>query len=223
MQVYFKAYGIRGIRRVLKQFDEAELSQYQRDILHHRLQIIEFWRTNGKNVSLTARQFHTSKSHVGRLLRAKEKEGLGGLIPISSGPKYKRGYQLSYEQRCEIERYADLFLDWGHKKLKIFLSSSESTIYRYLKRKDKLVRNRCPGFFKKPTPRNGWRIERKKLPNGSLNTISFVHTKPFTCVPPAVYYFTKFYTPRFDQGVDLRLWNRTMVLYLRKIQLNCCC
>ena len=142
MQVYFSAYGIRGIRRVLKQFDEAELSEYQRDILHHRLQIIEFWRTNGKSVSLTARQFHTSRSHVRRLMQVKDREGLGGLIPISSGPKYKRGDQLSHDQRCEIERYARLFPDWGHRKLKIFLQTSESTIYRYLARKEQL-RNRC--------------------------------------------------------------------------------
>lgn len=164
MQVYFKAYGIRGIRRVLKQFDEAELSEYRRDILHHRLRIIEFWRTNGKNISLTARQFHTSRSHVRRLVQTKEKEGLGGLLPMSTGPKYKRGDQLSSDQRCEIEKYARLFPDWGHRKLKMFLESSESTIYRYLKRKEQLVRNRCPGYFKKPTPRSGWRIERKKLP-----------------------------------------------------------
>lgn len=164
MQVYFKMYGIRGIRRVLKQFDESELSQYRRDILHHRLRIIEFWRTNRKNISLTARQFHTSRSHVRRLVQAKEEEGLGGLIPVLSGPKYKRGDQLSHEERYEIERYAELFPDWGHRKLKMFLSMSESTIYRYLKRKEKLVRNRCPGYWKKPTPRSGWKIERKRLP-----------------------------------------------------------
>ena len=164
MQVYFSAYGISGIRRVLKQFDEAELSEYQRDLLHHRLQIIESWRTNGKNVSLTARQFHTSRSHVRRLIQAKENEGLGGLIPITSGPKYKRGDMLSHDQRCEIEKYAHLFPDWGHRKLKMFLKPSVSTIYRYLARKEQLVRNRCPGYWKKPTPRSGWKIERKKLP-----------------------------------------------------------
>ena len=164
MQVYFSAYGIRGIRRVLKQFDEGELSQYQRDILHHRLRVIEFCRTNGKNISLTARQFHTSRSHVRRLVHTKEKKGLGGLIPIASGPKYKRGDRLRHRERVEIEKYARLFPDWGHRKLKMFLEPSESTIYRYLKRKERLVRNRCPGYFKKPTPRSGWRIERKKLP-----------------------------------------------------------
>src|SRR3989338_1003860 len=150
MQVYFSAYGIRGIRKVLKQFDEGELSQYQRDILHHRLRMVEFWRTNGKNISLTARQFHTSRSHVRLLVQAKEKEGLGGLIPIVSGPKYKRGDMMSHDQRCEIEKYARLFPDWGHKKLKIFLRPSESTIYRYLARNEPLVRHRCPGFFKTP-------------------------------------------------------------------------
>lgn len=119
---------------------------------------------NGKNISLTARQFRTSRNHVRRLVQVQEKEGLGGLIPISSGPKYKRGDQLSREERCEIEKYARLFPDWWHRKLKMFLALSESTIYRYLKRNGRLVRDRCPGFFKKLMPRSGWRIERKKLP-----------------------------------------------------------
>ena len=164
MQVYRKTYCLRGIRSALKQFNEEELTEWQRDLLKRRLEILKWYDSNGHNQAATARHFETSRPHVASLVKIKEKEGLGGLIPKMPGPKYKRGDQLSHDQRCEIEKYARLFPDWGHKKLKMFLQPSESTIYRYLARKEQLVRNRCPGYFKKPTPRSGWKIERKKLP-----------------------------------------------------------
>ena len=164
MQVYRKTYCLRGIRRALKQFNEEELTEWQRDLLKRRLEILKWYDSNGRNQSATALHFETSRPHVASLVKIRGEEGLGGLIPKMPGPKYKRGDQLSHGQRCEIEKYAGLFPDWGHKKLKIFLQPSESTIYRYLARKEQLVRNRCPGYFKKPTPRSGWKIERKKLP-----------------------------------------------------------
>ena len=39
-----------------------------------------------------------------------------------------------------------------------------STIYRYLKEKNLLVRDRCPGYFKKPNSVARWKIKRRKLP-----------------------------------------------------------
>jgi transposase InsO family protein len=166
MKLYHPSKGIKGIRTVLKQFNEEELSEYQRDLLHNRLRILEFWRINKRNVYLTAKQFKTSRSYIKKLINAQNKEGLGGLIPISPGPKRKRGDKLSHEKRCLIEQCAEKYPDWGHKKLqKRFLYEiSESTIYRYLKKKEKLVRNRCPGYFKKPTPRSAWKIKRERLP-----------------------------------------------------------
>lgn len=163
-QVYLKWQAVRGIRRVLKQFNEEELTEWQRDLLTKRLEILRWHDGHLRNRSATAKHFETSRTHVIRLLRIRKEEGLGGLIPKVPGPKEKRGDQLSYEQRCEIEKYAAWFPDWGHEKLKIFLEPSASTIYRYLKRKEKLVRDRCPGYWKKPTPRSGWKIPRKRLP-----------------------------------------------------------
>jgi transposase InsO family protein len=166
MKLYHPTRGLRGIRRVLGQFNEYELTQYQRDVLHDRLRITEFWRTNSKNISYIAKKFNTSRSHVRKLVTVQQTGGLGGLIPVLPGPKRKRGFELSHEQRCAIEIAADRKKDWGHRKLQqIFLPfTSESTVYRYLKSKEKLVRNRCPAFFKKPTPRSAWKIKREKLP-----------------------------------------------------------
>ena len=46
----------------------------------------------------------------------------------------------------------------------IFFKQSNSTIYRYLKSKYLLVRKRCPGYHKKPTPRSSWKVKRVRLP-----------------------------------------------------------
>ena len=87
------------------------------------------------------------------------------MIPIRTGPKHKRGTELLFSEKIEIERYASWFPDWGHKKLQIFFPQhSSSTVYRYLAQKGLLVRNRCPGFHKKPTPRSAWKIKRIRLP-----------------------------------------------------------
>lgn len=157
--------GVRGLRGLLRQFNEAALSPWQRDLLRERLLILDWYDRNEKNETRAARAFETSRGHVHKLVKAREEEGLGGLIPKRTGPPGKRGFNLNSEERQEIERFARMFPDWGHKKLHMFLHGhSTSTLYRYLAKKGLLVRNRCPGFHKKPKPRSAWKVVRKKLP-----------------------------------------------------------
>jgi len=165
MQLYHPTKGLKGIRSILNQFNEATLTDWQRTVLRERLLILSWHDHNDKNQVRTAREFNTSRSHVQKLLKIRLTEGLGGLIPVRTGPKYKRGTKLNSDEKQEIERYAHWFPDWGHKKLQIFFPQhSSSTVYRYLAQKELLVRNRCPGFHKKPTPRSAWKIKRIRLP-----------------------------------------------------------
>jgi len=164
MKLYHPTKGLKGIRTALNQFNESLLSPWQRDILRERLMILRWYDLNGRNQKRTAREFETSRSHIQKLLHIRRDEGLGGLIPKKTGPKEKRGFSLLFSEKMKIERYALWFPDWSHKKLKIFFKHSSSTIYRYLKSKDMLVRNRCPGYHKKPTPRSSWQIKRMILP-----------------------------------------------------------
>jgi len=166
MKLYHPTKGLKGIRSVLKQFNEELLSEYQRNLLRERLFILSWYDNSGQNQVHTARQFETSRSYIQKLINIRKTEGLGGLIPKPPGPKQKRGFELLFSEKMEIERYASWFPDWGHKKLQIYLPQySASTIYRYLASKDMLVRNRCSGFFKKPTPRSAWKIKRERLPD----------------------------------------------------------
>jgi transposase InsO family protein len=150
---------------MLNQFDESHLTEWQRTLLRERLLILSWYDRNGKNKAATAKEFETSRSHIRNLVNIREEEGLGGLIPKKTGPQNKRGFKLTSEEKCEIERYADMFPDWSHKKLRMFFPQhGVSTLYRYLSSKDLLVRDRCPGFHKKPTPRSAWKVKRKRLP-----------------------------------------------------------
>lgn len=165
MQLYHPTKGLKGIRSVLNQFNEATLSDWQRNVLRERLLILSWYDHNGCNQVRTAEEFHTSRSHIQKLLKSRSIDGLGGLIPIRTGPKHRYGTKLVFSEKMEIERYASWFPDWGHKKLQIFFPQhSASTVYRYLAEKELLVRNRCPGFHKKPTPRSAWKIKRIRLP-----------------------------------------------------------
>jgi len=164
MKLYHPTRGLKGIRKVLNQFNENLLRPWQRDMLRERLMILRWYDLNGRNQKRTAREFETSRSHVQKLIHIRENEGLGGLIPMKTGPKSKRGFKLLSSEKMEIERYASWFPDWSHKKLKIFFKHSESTIYRYLKSKNMLVKNRCPGYHKKPAPRSSWKVKRVRLP-----------------------------------------------------------
>jgi IS30 family transposase len=164
MKQYNKIRGLKGIHTLLKQFNEDELTEWQRNLLRDRLLILSWYDRNGKNKSDTAREFETSRSHITKLVKIRSEEGLGGLIPKITGPQHKRGFELSSDEKIEIEKYAYMFPDWSHKKLKMFFKHSKSTIYRYLVFKELLVRDRCPGFHKKPQPRSIWKIKRDKLP-----------------------------------------------------------
>ena len=167
MRQYNKTKGIKGLKNILNQFDEALLKPWQRDLLRERLLILDWHDRNGTNVTNTAQAFNSSRYHVTKLLKLRQSKGLRGLIPKPKGPKSKRGFKLSHEEKMEINRHAEMFPDWGHKKLHIFLSQhSKSTLYRYLSSRGLLVRDRCPGFHKKTNSRSAWNIKRKKLPKG---------------------------------------------------------
>lgn len=165
MKQFNTTKGLRGLRALLRQFNEATLKPWQRDLLRERLMILDWYDRNGKNKAATAKAFETSRSHVHKLVRARKEEGLGGLIPQKTGPKNKHGFKISSDQKREIERYARMFPDWSHKKLRMFFPEhSQSTLYRYFVKKGLLVRHRCPGFHKKPKPRSAWKVQRKRLP-----------------------------------------------------------
>lgn len=125
MKLYHPTKGLRGIRGALRQFDESKLLVWQRNVLRERLLLLSWYDRNGRNKSATALEFETSRSYVRKLVRIREKEGLGGLIPKRTGPKRGRGFELTSEEKQEIERYADMFEDWGHRKLRamFFLST----------------------------------------------------------------------------------------------------
>jgi transposase InsO family protein len=73
---------------------------------------------------------------------------------------------LSSEEKIRIETLAMNYPDWSHKKLAPYLKDTkEGVVYRYLKEKNLLVRNRCPGFFKKPDAATKWIIKRIRLPH----------------------------------------------------------
>ena len=166
MQQYHNTKGIKGIRAALNQFDESQLTDWQRDLLRERLMILRWYDLNGENKTEVSKTFNTSRSYVRKLVQIRDTEGLGGLIPKITGPKQKRGTELLFSEKMEVEKWAWHFPDWGHKKLQklFFPQHSESTIYRYLASKELLVRNRCPGFHKKPKPRSAWKIKRQRLP-----------------------------------------------------------
>ncbi|QQR54740.1 hypothetical protein IPG41_06165 [Candidatus Peregrinibacteria bacterium] len=64
MEQYNMTKGIRGLRRLLRQFNEATLKPWQRDVLRERILILDWYDHNGKNKAKTARAFETSRSHV---------------------------------------------------------------------------------------------------------------------------------------------------------------
>ena len=166
MTVYRRTFqGLRGIRTTLKQFDEKSLSQWQRDLLKERLRILTYYDENGKDQSATARHFNTSQPHVNKLVKLRLEGGLQALVPIRPGPKHKRGTKLSSEEKIRIETWAEKYPDWSHKKLAPYLKCiKEGVIYRYLKEKNLLVGDRCPGYFKKPDAATKWKIKRIRLP-----------------------------------------------------------
>ena len=49
MQLYHPTKGLKGIRSVLNQFNEASLSEWQRNILRERLLILSWYDHNGCN------------------------------------------------------------------------------------------------------------------------------------------------------------------------------
>ena len=168
MTVYRRTFlGLRGIRTVLKQFDESKLTEWQRDLLKERLKLLAWYDANGKNKKATANHFATSRSHISKLVNLRDEGGMYALVPDKPGPKHKRGVNLNNKQKIEIEKVAWKYKDWGHKKLKKYIDGIEaSTIYRYLKEKDMLVRNRCPGFHKKiPKGTTKWKVKRIRLPD----------------------------------------------------------
>ena len=116
MTVYRRTtFNVRGIRTALKQFDEKDLSQWQRDLLKERLRILAFYDKNGRNKQFTAKHFATSRSHVARLISLRDKGGLQALVPIRPGPRHKRGTNLSSAEKINIEALANKYPDWGHK------------------------------------------------------------------------------------------------------------
>ena len=116
MQQYHNTKGFKGIRTLLNQFDESQLTQWQRDLLRERLMILRWYDLNGENKTEAAQTFNTSRSHIRKLVQTREAEGLGGLIPKITGPKQKRGFDLLFSEKMEIEKWAWRFPDWSHKK-----------------------------------------------------------------------------------------------------------
>ncbi|OGC81994.1 MAG: hypothetical protein A2V81_00005 [Candidatus Abawacabacteria bacterium RBG_16_42_10] len=173
MTVYRRIFfGLRGIRSVLKQYDESMLSQWQRDLLKERLTLLTWYDSHDHSLSATARYFTTSRSHVVKLVSLREKGGLHALIPKKPGPRKKRGTKLTPTEKLRIENLARAYPDWSHKKLTPYLGGLKAmTIYRYLVEKELRVRQRCPGYFKKPNTVSHWKIKRIRLPTDYEHTL----------------------------------------------------
>ena len=166
MTVYRTSFfRLKGIRTVLKQFDDKALTLYQRDLLKRRLEIVSWHQRRQATISETARRFETSRQHIRSLLQLNAAGGLDLLTPRRSGPRQKRGTRLTSEAQLQIERLALEFPDWGAKKLASYLPYCPTATYRHLKRKQLLVRDRCPGYHKKPSYRSPWKVKRERLPD----------------------------------------------------------
>jgi transposase InsO family protein len=148
----------------IRQFDDRSLTECQRDLLKRRLEIVSWHHRKSSSIAETARRFETSRMYIRKLLRLNA-QGIQVLAPKRSGPKHKRGTGLSYAEKLRIECMAREFPDWSHKKLAAYLPHNPSMIYRYLKERRLLVRDRCPGFHQKPSCSSPWKMKRIRLPD----------------------------------------------------------
>ena len=159
-------YRLKGLMTALRQFDDRFLTECQRDLLKRRLEIVSWHHRKSSSIAETARHFETSRTYIRKLLRLNAQGSMHALAPKRSGPKHKQGVHLTSAEKLRIECMAREFPDWSHKKLAVYLPYPSSTIYRYLRSKSLLVRDRCPGFHQKPSYRNPWKIKRERLPGG---------------------------------------------------------
>src|SRR3990172_11312768 len=96
MTVYRTSFfRLKGIRTVLKQFDDKALTLYQRDLLKRRLEIVSWHQRRQATISETARRFETSRQHIRSFLQLNAAGGLDLLTPRRSGPRQQRGPRLT--------------------------------------------------------------------------------------------------------------------------------
>jgi len=106
----------------------------------HRIKVFDWWRAQGKNVSLTARHFGIGRRTLQRWLRRFEKAGVVGLNEYSKKPKSPRTPTTPWNTVMRAVRLRNQYPAWSKYKIGALLQregviTSVSTVGRILKRK----------------------------------------------------------------------------------------
>ena len=106
----------------------------------HRIKVFDWWRAQGKNVSLTARHFGIGRRTLQRWLRRFEKAGVVGLNEYSKKPKSPRTPTTPWNTVMRAVQLRNQYPAWSKYKIGALLQregviTSVSTVGRILKRK----------------------------------------------------------------------------------------
>jgi transposase InsO family protein len=195
MRQYNSTKGFKGIRSLLKQFNESVLTPWQRDLLRERLLILSWYDRNSRNKTATAREFETSRSYVHKLVKAGEEEVLQTDIKAvltDNGSEFL----AHFHKACLKQEIEHFFTRPRTPKDNAIAERFNLTLQQHLYWRIDLTKP----IYKINKVLADWLIEYNCLrPHESLNMR-----------PPAAHYFHLFYSPR-KQGVYLKLWNRTAI------------
>jgi len=106
----------------------------------HRLKIIDWHRSHGENVSLSARHFGLTRYTIKQWMKRFKEQGIPGLNDRSRRPKHLRQPTTSQNIVFAVVRTKKQYPTWSKYKIKVLLKRqsievSASTIGRILKRR----------------------------------------------------------------------------------------
>ena len=106
----------------------------------HRLKIIDWHRSHGQNISLTARHFGLTRYTVRQWMKRFKEHGIPGLNDKSRRPKHVRQPTTSQNIVFAVARIRKQYPAWSKYKIRVLLERegikiSASTIGRILKRR----------------------------------------------------------------------------------------
>jgi len=107
----------------------------------HKLKILDWYRTNGQNISLTGRHFGITRKIVREWLKRLKRDGPVGLNEKSKAPKNRRVPTVSSEIVFRVVTTRKQYPAWSKHKIRKILErdygikTSASTVGRILKRR----------------------------------------------------------------------------------------
>ena len=106
----------------------------------YKLRVLDWYRSHGKNNSLTARHFGIGRMTLYRWTRRFKQYGITGLNEESRKPKHLRQPTISWDMVIQIVQLRKLYPVWSKYKLRALLAKegilvSASTVGRVLKRR----------------------------------------------------------------------------------------